>query len=299
MPFALFRRSNLPSFLLSTPAPPKAPHDASVRKWLKDQPPGLRSKHGFEQLARLMEKSLDRKQAQLDLSTADAVALDKVNAGLIQRLGAHVTQLHLPVDCPADILRRWALDLPHAVVTPPPPQPGKAREAKEAREAKQAFIRGAKGSTLPRAPLKVEGPRLPDAATDATALPQPGHLPDREEIHEAVAAARLLRAWLARWAIAKVDDRASLGSQDADAIARALLLQPRGLSDREQRAFTASQRLLAERTPGKPLQLSADQGHALDMALSIIETRADATDPVRRPYLDARLAMPILPTEDD
>lgn len=298
MPFSLFRRSNLPSFLFSTPPPPKAPEDAGIRKWLTAQAPGARDKHGFELLARLMEKSLARKEAQLDLSTADPKALDKMPAGLIQRLGAHVKQLDLPVGCSNDLRRRWAMDLPHTVVTPPPD--ARASDPQTPDEAKWAFIRGAKGRTPAIRSLKVETPRPPGAAIDGAALPPPSDTPAREELREALAAARPMRAWLLHHALSEGNDgRASLASNEADAIARALLLQPRGLTAREQRAFTTSQGLLAARTAGKPLALSADQGHALDMALSIIETRVDAADPSRRAYLDARLAIPTLPSEDD
>lgn len=98
----IFRRSNLP-WVNASAHPPKAQHDAEVRKWLKEErlPEAI-----TEPVARQIEKALARKPKTLDLSELDPRALDAVPVYLLLRLREATKCLKLADDCPLDLARK-------------------------------------------------------------------------------------------------------------------------------------------------------------------------------------------------
>lgn len=98
----IFRRSNLP-WVNASAHPPKAQHDAEVRKWLKEErlPEAI-----TEPVARQIEKALARKPKTLDLSELDPRALDAVPVNLLLRLREATKCLKLADDCPLDLARK-------------------------------------------------------------------------------------------------------------------------------------------------------------------------------------------------
>lgn len=303
---SLIRRSHFPSFLFSKPAPAKAPPHPAVQGWLKSELHTSRHPKPLKDLARLMEKALDRQSLKLDLSSADPMALHKVPPHLMQRLHDHVAHLVLPDSCPPDVVAHWAQEMPNVEITPTsivpersrlfqpqPPRRGssKLREdplrtgtASTESVKNLAMIAGGRGFGRPaRAPMKVDAPTVPASESPLSSLPLPSALPGADKIREALDASRPMRAWLLNSAFQQGNGaKAALGHEAANAIAEALLVRPDHLPHHLEKAFAASQAVLAARSPGKDLHLSADQAHFLDIALSAIESRSAASTPSTR-----------------
>ncbi len=100
---SIFRRSNLPSWLGGDVAPPQAPQDPQVRKWMKS---GAWAKKETAPVARMIEKALARKPDTLDLSSASPRLLEHLPVSLLLRLRGPTHTLVLAQDCPPGIALR-------------------------------------------------------------------------------------------------------------------------------------------------------------------------------------------------
>ena len=99
----IFRRSNLPSWLVGDAAPAHAAHDPGVRAWMKEV--GSARKEAAP-VARILEKALARKPETLDLSSAPQRLLEQLPVRVLLRLRGPTQSLVLPQECaPAVALR--------------------------------------------------------------------------------------------------------------------------------------------------------------------------------------------------
>ena len=92
----IFRRSNLPSWLVGDTAPAQAAHDLEVRAWMKEMGPAGKE---AAPVARILEKALARKPQTLDLSSAPPRLLEQLPVRLLLRLRGPTQTLVLAQDC--------------------------------------------------------------------------------------------------------------------------------------------------------------------------------------------------------